>query len=230
MAARTPSPSSRARPGRATPPAPETGLGPRRRPTQNRSRERVERIFAATRAIVARDGVGALTTPLIAREAGVSVGSFYQYFPNKESVLLAIYEEYLDRIREVLRGFDAGSGGTSDWREYFAALLTQAKSEELRDPVIHELFLAIRAHPELQRIEAEHTRTIVDFISTRLAQRGARGSRAQLERLATFIYALNDATWYYHARVSAPRHRAEARDWELRAAMAVIASAFGDDA
>lgn len=230
MPPRTPSPDPRARPTRARHSAPDTDLRPRRRPTQSRSRERVERIFAATRAIIARDGVGALTTPRIAREAGISVGSFYQYFPNKESALLAIYEEYLDRIREVLRGFDAGSSGADHWREYFAALLSQAKSEELRDPLIHALFLAIRTNPELQRIEAEHTRTIVGFISTRLAQRGARGSRAQLERLATFIYALNDATWYYHARVPAQRHRAEARDWELRAAMAVIASAFQDDA
>jgi AcrR family transcriptional regulator len=60
----------------------------------------VERILAAGRAVVLRDGYDAASTNRIAAEAGVSPGSLYQYFPNKDSVLNAIVGRYSDDVAE----------------------------------------------------------------------------------------------------------------------------------
>jgi len=60
----------------------------------------VERILAAGRAVVLRDGYGAASTNRIAAEADISPGSLYQYFPNKESVLAAIVERYSADVSE----------------------------------------------------------------------------------------------------------------------------------
>lgn len=60
---------------------------PRKRPEQDRSRATVEVILDAATRILARDGYGAFTTNRVAEKAGVSIGSLYQYFPNKESLL-----------------------------------------------------------------------------------------------------------------------------------------------
>lgn len=60
----------------------------------------VERILAAGRSVVLRDGYDAASTNRIAAEAGVSPGSLYQYFPNKESVLAAIVERYSADVSE----------------------------------------------------------------------------------------------------------------------------------
>ena len=70
----------------------------RKVPQQKRSREMVERILAAGRTVVLRDGYDAASTNRIAAEAGISPGSLYQYFPNKDSVLSAIVGRYSDDV------------------------------------------------------------------------------------------------------------------------------------
>jgi len=72
----------------------------RKTPQQRRSREMVERILAAGRTVVLRDGYDAASTNRIAAEAGVSPGSLYQYFPNKDAVLSAIVGRYSDDVSE----------------------------------------------------------------------------------------------------------------------------------
>ncbi|HUP99529.1 MAG TPA: TetR/AcrR family transcriptional regulator [Aeromicrobium sp.] len=72
----------------------------RKVPQQKRSRDMVERILAAGRAVVLRDGYDAASTNRIATEAGISPGSLYQYFPNKEAVLSAIVGRYSDDVSE----------------------------------------------------------------------------------------------------------------------------------
>jgi AcrR family transcriptional regulator len=64
----------------------------RRVPVQERSRVRVERILDAASAIVQRAGVDALTTRLIATQAKIPVASLYQYFSDRDAVLLALVE------------------------------------------------------------------------------------------------------------------------------------------
>jgi AcrR family transcriptional regulator len=65
---------------------------PRRVPTQARSRRRVERVLDAAAGLVVQDGVQSLTTRAIARAAGMPVASLYQYFSDKDAVLLALAE------------------------------------------------------------------------------------------------------------------------------------------
>src|SRR5690242_1509962 len=72
----------------------------RKTPQQQRSREMVERILAAGRVVVLRDGYDAASTNRIAAEADISPGSLYQYFPNKDAVLSAIVDRYSDDVSE----------------------------------------------------------------------------------------------------------------------------------
>ena len=60
----------------------------------------VERILTAGREVVLRDGYDAASTNRIAAEAGISPGSLYQYFPNKDTVLTAIVDRYSDDVSE----------------------------------------------------------------------------------------------------------------------------------
>lgn len=65
---------------------------PRKAPRQERSRELVEWILEAATRILAADGLAGLTTNRIAAVAGISVGSLYQYFPNKDAIVVALIE------------------------------------------------------------------------------------------------------------------------------------------
>lgn len=83
----------------------------RKDPKQSRSRHTVEAIFGAVTHILSREGVSSLTTNKIAEVAGVSVGSLYQYFKNKESIyegiLLKIIDQNLTRLEATIAGASA---------------------------------------------------------------------------------------------------------------------------
>jgi AcrR family transcriptional regulator len=67
-----------------------TELQPRKSPAQSRSQRMVEDLLDATARVLVREGWTKASTNRIARAAGVSVGSVYQYFPNKEALVLAL--------------------------------------------------------------------------------------------------------------------------------------------
>lgn len=69
-------------------------------PQQERSRRMVERIVEAGHAVLVTDGYDALSTNRVAAEAGISPGSLYQYFPNKDEVIAAVVERYSDQLAE----------------------------------------------------------------------------------------------------------------------------------
>ena len=75
-----------------------TAPSARRVPTQERSRRRVARVLDAAAKIVVRDGVEALTTREIARAAGVPIATLYQYFADKEAVLIALTQRDTDEM------------------------------------------------------------------------------------------------------------------------------------
>ncbi|WP_430396965.1 TetR family transcriptional regulator [Ferrovibrio sp.] len=66
----------------------------RRLPTQRRSRERVERLLGVSRDLIAAQGSEALRMSDVAQQAGVSIGSLYQYFPDKAAIIRALAERY----------------------------------------------------------------------------------------------------------------------------------------
>lgn len=65
----------------------------RRRPRQARGILTLESILTATCNLILKKNFRTLTTAQIAEHAGISVGSLYEYFPNKEAILLALFEE-----------------------------------------------------------------------------------------------------------------------------------------
>ncbi|MDJ0635320.1 MAG: TetR/AcrR family transcriptional regulator [Xenococcaceae cyanobacterium MO_188.B29] len=77
-------------------------LKPRKLPQQERSRLTVEAILEATTHILTEKGYDKTNTNLIAERAGVSIGSLYQYFPNKKSLIVALREEHSKEIAELL--------------------------------------------------------------------------------------------------------------------------------
>jgi AcrR family transcriptional regulator len=69
----------------------------RKSPTQDRATATFEAIVDAAAHILAKDGPPGLTTNKIAERAGVSIGSLYQYFPNKQAVVRALLQRQVRR-------------------------------------------------------------------------------------------------------------------------------------
>lgn len=76
---------------------------PRKQPKQARARATVEAIVEATAHVLVEDGFERLSTNRVAKRAGVSIGSLYQYFPDKQALVLAVAEKHGDTMLSVLR-------------------------------------------------------------------------------------------------------------------------------
>lgn len=75
---------------------------PRKRPRQARAQETVAAIVEATARILEEDGHRAFSTNAVARRAGVSIGSLYQYFPDKDALIGALVAREGDRLFEAV--------------------------------------------------------------------------------------------------------------------------------
>lgn len=86
------------------PRAAQSALHPRKTPVQARSAVTVDAILQATLQVLVAVGKEQLTTTRVAARAGVSVGTLYQYFPNKRSLLQAALRQHLTAIAESVFG------------------------------------------------------------------------------------------------------------------------------
>ena len=112
----------------ATPPM---HLKARKRPRQARAAATLDAIFEATIQVLLAEGLHRLTTTRVAERAGVSVGSMYQYFPNKQALLYALNERYLDIVAEKVETTCQSKHGatTSEMVNALVGAYWQAKTE-----------------------------------------------------------------------------------------------------
>lgn len=116
-------------------------VNPRKMASQERSRATVDALIEATARILVRDGFDKASTNRIAEEAGVSIGSLYQYYPSKEALVAAVIERHNQQTMRVVRGA-------------LAELATLPVEQAVRSLVA----IAIEAHridPRLHRVIAE---------------------------------------------------------------------------
>ncbi|XES85962.1 TetR/AcrR family transcriptional regulator [Franconibacter pulveris] len=110
-----------------------TMLKPRKTPLQARSTATVEALHTATIQVLTREGLSRCTTTRVARRAGMSVGSLYQYYPNRDALLAAVLEKHLDGIATAVEAVCRQQHGAKV-TQMAHALVTAFLSAKLRDP------------------------------------------------------------------------------------------------
>jgi AcrR family transcriptional regulator len=121
---------------------------PRRRPIQRRSRQTVDAIVEAAARVLARHGYAAATTNRIAERAGVSIGSLYEYFPNKDSILAALLERHTDQGGfEVLEALEAAIARGAALPALLRALVEALLRQHRRSPELHRVLFEEMPHP-----------------------------------------------------------------------------------
>ena len=113
----------------------------RRVPRQYRARQTVEAVLAAVPLVLKRQGAGALTTNRIAEVAGVSIGSLYQYFPDKQSVFSALHQRHVEDVRAVLKR-NIAAQRLSSFSEFVANLVEELVDLHSVDTELHGLIRA----------------------------------------------------------------------------------------
>lgn len=159
--------------------APSSRVRPRKRPAQRRSRETVEAILDGAAQVFERHGYAAGTTNRIAERAGVSVGSVYEYFPNKDAIVVALAERELEKEREVLLAtLTAGPA-----REPLAALLGRfvraVVDLHAARPALHRMLFEEADHPpRAHACVLRFEETLAHALESALRARGAGGDDA----------------------------------------------------
>jgi len=119
-------------------------LAPRKTPRQLRSQATVEAIVEAAAQVFERYGYAAATTNRIAARAGVSIGSVYQYFPNKDAILVALVRRHLTE-------------GTAALWPQVERLRAGAPIEEVLADVVEAMVSLHASTPRLHRVLFEET-------------------------------------------------------------------------
>ncbi len=138
-------------------------LKPRKLPVQPRSADTVAAILEAAARILERDGLAGYNTNAVAGLAGVSIGSLYQYFPNKDALIAALIE----RETAVLLGELKGVTAEVSFQVGMRRMIRAAIAHQLRRPALARL---------------------LDFEEQRLPL-GARNERVS-QTIATIVVAL----------------------------------------
>ena len=107
-------------------------LEPRKSPVQARSAASVDAILEATIQVLLSVGKEQLTTTKVALRAGVSVGTLYQYFPNKSALLQAVLKRHLDEVTEALERVCRDQEG-SPLQQMATALINAFLEAKMRD-------------------------------------------------------------------------------------------------
>lgn len=170
-------------------------LNPRKLPSQDRSKASIARILQATRELLKLGGPTAVTTPNIAAQSGVSVGSIYQYFPNKEAIIHALYETKLAHIREIAS--DEKWHRETDWRVFFEEWIRAIKHGEALIDYDLSMNEAIQHFPGLAEVNEQHVEIFADIIARQLKRLGSRWPDDALFDLAVHVYFLNSGAWLY---------------------------------
>ena len=86
-------------------------FAPRKTPVQARAAVTVDAIAEASIQVLLAGGLDSLTTTRVAARAGVSVGTLYQYYPNKQALLLSVLEQHLRHVAEAVERACAAQHG-----------------------------------------------------------------------------------------------------------------------
>ncbi|MEN4198186.1 TetR/AcrR family transcriptional regulator [Serratia marcescens] len=94
-----------------------------REPQQERGRQRVQTILDSAAAIVAQDGLAALSMQRLAKHAKTSIGSMYHFFPDRHAVIKALADRHTESIEALVR--DMALASDDEWRRLSAEAVIQ---------------------------------------------------------------------------------------------------------
>lgn len=163
-------------------------------PTQKRSRERMEKILQAATALIGEAGSDAMKMSDVAKRSGISIGSLYQYFPDKRAIIAALAEqchaEGSHCIAEALDGVNSLAG----FRAAFNALIDEYYALFLAEPVMRDVWSGTQADKALVDIDIRNNRENARIVTDALLRVDPGASRDAVEPRAFLVMSLGDAT------------------------------------
>jgi AcrR family transcriptional regulator len=165
----------------------------RREPSQRRSRERVGRMLEAASALIEEKGSDAMRMGEVAEKAGVSIGSLYQFFPDKSALIRTLAERYNASGRACIEAELAGVRSKAELGAAFSKLIDIYYGLFLSEPVMRDVWSGMQADKALREVELSESRLNGALLAEAMARLNPKADRAELERRAFLVMSLGES-------------------------------------
>lgn len=166
----------------------------RRMPAQQRSRERLERILVVASGLIAERGSDLLRMSEVAELAGISIGSLYQYFPDKGAIIRALADRYSAESRRCIEEALAGVRDLDGLLAAFEGLVDQYHAIMLAEPVMRDIWSGMQADKQLMAIELRESRAMGALLAEVMARVHPAIAPDRIAATAFLIWQLGEAT------------------------------------
>ena len=200
----------------------------RRVPTQRRSQERLARIAQAAGELCAEVGADAVTMEGIAARAGTSIGSLYQFFPNRDALLAAVAERYVADLDALLAAGELPDAAALPLQELVDAVLAPFVAFHERHPGYFAILFAPQGTAALASLRGRLRERLVGRVDALLAARSPTLPTDRRRRLALTTVEAGRALFQY-IETGIPARERPAMRGELRGMLvAYLERANGD--
>ncbi|MYM66599.1 TetR family transcriptional regulator [Pseudoduganella sp. FT55W] len=170
-------------------PARPAVLGIRKAPRQRRAAHTVDALLEAAALVLEADGLEGFNTNAVARRAGASIGTLYQYFPSKDALTLALLQREEGKYREAA----AAAAALPEWREALIQFIAVSAHQQLERPNLARLLDQEEGRPDI-RAALDKGHSFIVLMATILEKAAIEGNamRAAADLLA-IIRGMTDA-------------------------------------
>lgn len=189
---------------------------------QDRSRAKVQLILDTTLALLNEGPADRITTNEIAKRAGISIGSLYQFFPKKEAIFYDLFSHWLQDTLDRLDAVGARFSGTENLDDLSDAVFECLSRDDTINSKGHwQLLRAMGSTAELAELETHHQKEVFQRILSFQEKFGRKIPEDQAENLAILQHHVTVGCLAAAAQIGPHRERDALLKW-CRNAMRLI--------
>ena len=173
--------------------ASERKLTPRNKPVQERALKQIANILETTAHLLEQVGQDDLTTILVAKHAGISVGTLYHYFPNKYAIMYALAEQWVDEMETAIKELEAESIEKQSIKIFVEFSIQRILKVYLNQKGLLPLVQAMYGVPELQDLDIKHDKIVIEGMSRMFKRLDITADENELLRLGQAYLEISHA-------------------------------------
>jgi AcrR family transcriptional regulator len=166
----------------------------RKQPMQQRARERLDRILSSASELIARTGSDRLKMGELAERVGISIGSLYQYFPDKSAVIRSLAERYNLESRACISGALDKVHDVESLKSAYLGLIDEYYALFLSEPVMRDVWSGMQADKQLMALDLEESRLCASMLADAMKRAFGDIDRVEVEASALLIWQLGEST------------------------------------
>ena len=165
----------------------------RAQPVQKRAQERRNLILGVTAELLEEVGQDDLTTILVAKRAGVSVGTLYHYFPNKYAIMYALAEQWVGEMDVALQALEIEPVESYSVKRFVESSVERMLAVYTNQQGLLPLVQAMYGVPELKELDLVHDELIITSMARMFKRMDISSKDNELERLGRTYLELSHA-------------------------------------